>query len=45
MKDNGQCKWLKNVPVLILGLQRDNSYIGAIESALGRRTFARNIYL
>lgn len=34
MKDNGQCKWLKNVPVLILGLQRDNSYIGAIESAL-----------
>lgn len=34
MKNNCQCKWLKNVPVLILGLQRDNSYIGAIESAL-----------
>ncbi len=34
MENNCQCKWLKNVPVLILGLQRDNSYIGAIESAL-----------
>lgn len=34
MKNNCECKWLKNVPVLILGLQRDNSYIGAIESAL-----------
>lgn len=34
MQNNYQCKWLKNVPVLILGLQRDNSYIGAIESAL-----------
>lgn len=34
MKQNCQSKWLKNVPVLILGLQRDNSYIGAIESAL-----------
>ncbi len=34
MKQNMQGKWLKNVPVLILGLQRDNSYIGAMESAL-----------
>lgn len=34
MEINCQCKWLKNIPVLILGLQRDNSYIGAIESAL-----------
>lgn len=34
MKQKMQGKWLKNVPVLILGLQRDNSYIGAIESAL-----------
>lgn len=34
MENHCEGKWLKNVPVLILGLQRDNSYIGAIESAL-----------
>lgn len=34
MENSCQGKWLENIPVLILGLQRDHSYVGAVEAAL-----------